>query len=52
MSKKEKYCGECRYFGYEDVYGVGYCLKKESLGFQEMGFCDQEACEDFQPEKE
>ena len=44
-----KGCGECRWFGYEDVYGVGSCMKQRGLGcFDDLRFCDQPVCEDFE----
>ena len=29
MNKEEKCCGNCIWFGNEDVYGVGLCYKKD-----------------------
>jgi len=49
MSRKDKCCGGCRKFGYEDVYGFGYCMKGE--GFHEFRFCDQSVCEDFEEDE-
>lgn len=27
--KEKKYCGNCHWFGNEDVYGVGWCSNNE-----------------------
>lgn len=46
-----RFCGACRYFGYEDVYGVGSCLRGEGLeGFDKIRFCDQSGCDYFEEE--
>lgn len=29
MKKNEKCCGNCHWFGNEDVYGVGWCRNNE-----------------------
>lgn len=29
MNKEEKCCGNCHWFGNEDIYGVGWCIKNE-----------------------
>ena len=29
MKKNEKCCGNCHWFDNEDVYGVGWCYKKD-----------------------
>ena len=48
MRRRTFHCGECVHFGYEDVYGIGYCLKDEKEGkLSGMLFCEEEACEDF-----
>lgn len=29
MEKEERCCGNCHWFGNEDVYGVGWCYNNE-----------------------
>lgn len=29
MNKEEKCCGNCHWFGNEDIYGVGWCSNNE-----------------------
>lgn len=29
MNKEEKCCGNCHWFGNEDIYGVGWCINNE-----------------------
>lgn len=51
--KVDHCCGECRLFGYEDVYGIGTCLRNEGLDrFDIMRFCDQPCCEEFEEEED
>lgn len=46
--KRQCFCGECKHFGYEDIYGNGYCLKDERSGrFSALRSCDEEGCDLF-----
>ena len=48
MSRREwHYCGECALFGYEDVYGMGYCLLNKDNGFSDLKYCGEPSCSRF-----
>lgn len=48
MKRKDHYCGECRHFGYEDVYGMGECLKDVEGRLSVIRYCGEVACIGFE----
>lgn len=49
MSRREDhYCGECRHFGYEDVYGIGECLRDVEGRLSQMRYCGEKGCDGFE----
>ena len=51
--KPRHFCGECKWFGNEDVYGVGSCVSPVGIGkFDMIRFCDDPCCEDFDLKEE
>lgn len=47
MKQEDHYCGECRHFGYEDVYGMGECLKDVEGRLSKIRYCGEYSCNEF-----
>lgn len=45
---RDHYCGECIYFGNEDIYGTGECMRDIVGRFSTLRYCGEYACDDFE----